>query len=103
VSSSWNEEASQRPDQRRDGRADVAGHGDGRRRLAVHVSDPLGRRRLAVRPGHRDELVVEEPPGQLQLAEHGQPTASRRDGSGSVLRYAGTLDERPGAGGKYVA
>ncbi len=47
---------------------------------------------------------VEQPPGELELPEHGHATrlAPRHD-SGRVLGYAGALDERPGAGGKDVA
>ena len=44
-----------------------------------------------------------QPPGELELAEHGDATSSRRRHDGGVLRDAGALDERPGAGGKGVA
>ena len=68
--------------------------------LPVDVADPFGRRRLAVRPGHRDELVWEQPPRELELAEDGDAAPPRRHDGGRVLGDAGALDERPGAGGK---
>ena len=45
----------------------------------------------------------DEPPGQLELAEHGEAAVARRADRGRVLGYAGALDERPGAGGKVDA
>ena len=90
-------------DQRRQRGADVACDRHRQRRLAVDVADPLGRRRLAVGAGHGDELVREQPPRELELPDHGQAVRSRRNHCGSVLGYAGALDERPGAGGKGVA
>ena len=45
----------------------------------------------------------DQPPGELELAEHGHACALAADNGGGVLGYAGALDERPGAGGKGVA
>jgi hypothetical protein len=89
--------------ERRRRRADVADDRDRQRRGAVHVADPLGRRRFAVGAGHRDELVRDQPPGELELPDDGYATGSRRHDRGRVLGYAGALDERPGAGGNGIA
>ncbi len=70
--------AGKRADERGGGGADVARHRHRQSGLAVDVADPLGRRRLAVGAGHRDELVGEQTPGELELAEHGQAAAARR-------------------------
>ena len=90
-------------DQRCRRSADVAHYRHGQPGLAMDVTDPLGRSRLAVGPGHGDELVVDQPPRQLDLAEHRHSTAPRRHHDGGVCGYAGALDERPGAGGNGVA
>ena len=44
---------------------------------AVDVPDQLGGRRLAVCAGHGDELVREQPPGELELAEHRDAARAR--------------------------
>ena len=90
-------------DQRCQRRADIARDRHRQRRLAMDMADPLGCGRLAVGARHGDELVCDEPPRELKLSEHGQAMRSCRNHRGSVLGYAGTLDERPGAGGKNVA
>ena len=36
----------------------------------VDVAEQLDGRRLAVRPGHRDEAVGNRPPGELELPDH---------------------------------
>ena len=69
----------------------------------MDVADPLGRGRLAVGSGHRDELVGDEPPREFELTEHDGAAGPRRGDRGRVLGYAGALDERPGAGGKVDA
>ena len=65
-------------DQRRQRRADVAGHRDRQLGRAVDRAEQLGRGRLAVRAGHRDEAVRQQPPGQLELADHRRCRACAR-------------------------
>src|SRR5205085_9081615 len=74
---------------------DVSGDGSGQARLSMDVADPLGRGRLPVCPRHRDELVGEQAPRQLEFAEDGNPTIARRHHHLSALRYARALDEHP--------
>jgi hypothetical protein len=81
-------------DERAQRRADVAGHRDRPPRLAVDVADELGRRRLAVGAGDRDELVVDQPPRQLDLAQHRQPALARRGDDRSLRGHPGRLDHR---------
>ena len=90
-------------DQRAGGRAHVARYGDRCTGLAVDVADPLGRGRLAVGSGHRDELVGQQPPGELELPQDGQATLTCRLNRWRISGNARALDERPGAGGKNVA
>ena len=56
---------------------DVAGHGDRAAARAVDRADQLDGRRLAVGAGDGDELVGEQAPGQLELADHRQPALAR--------------------------
>ena len=86
-------------DQRGGRGPDVAGHGHRQPGLAVDVGDPLGRRRLAVGPGHADELVLEQAPGELELAQDGNATTSRDDDRRGSLGHSGALDERSGPAG----
>ena len=90
-------------DQRRCRRPHVARDRDRPARLAVHVADPLGRGRLAVGSGHRDELVGQQPPSELKLPQNGQATLTCRLNRWRISRDARALDERPGAGGKVDA
>ena len=64
-------------DERAQRRADVAGDRHRPPGLAVDVADELGRRRLAVGPGDRDELVGDQPPGELDLAQDREPALAR--------------------------
>src|SRR4029077_12032692 len=57
------------------------------------VADPLGRRRLAVRPGHGDEVVGKETPGKLQLSHQREPARTRRLHDRRRMRDARTLDD----------
>src|SRR5579871_1940346 len=68
----------------------------------MDMADPLGCRGLAVGSRHRDELVGEQAPGQLELAEDGDAAAAGRLHDRRVLGNSGALDERPGAGGSDV-
>ena len=84
----------ERVDERAERRADVAGHGHGQARLAVDVADELGRRRLAVRSRDGDELVGHQAPGELDLAEHGDPALAGQGDDRRLGRHAGRLDDR---------
>ena len=44
----------------------------------------------------------QQPPGELELADHSEARAARRHDHGRVVRHAGALDERPGAVGKEL-
>ncbi len=83
-----------RLDERAERGADVAGDGDRQAGLAMDVADQLRRRRLAVRAGHGDELVLKQPPGELQLAEHRNPALARRFNDRRLRRNARALHER---------
>ena len=63
----------------------------------------LGRRRLAVRPRHRDEVVRQHPPGQLQLSHQRDPARARRLHDRRRVRNAWALDERPDAVEQMIA
>ena len=106
VSSSWKDEHSQTTTalascsaqrQRRVGGADVADDVDRHAGRPVQVAEQLGRRRLPVGAGDRDDLVGDAAPGQLQLAEDGDPTRARRGDHGRVRRDARRLDHGPHA------
>ena len=84
----------ERAGQRRQRRADVPRHGDGHARLAVDLADQLRRRRLPVRTGDRDHRVRQQPPPELELAEHDHPALARGADDRGLLRHAGALDER---------
>ena len=64
-------------DERAQGGADVAGDRHRAPGLAVDVADELGGRRLAVGPRDGDELVGDQPPRELDLAQHRQPALAR--------------------------
>ncbi len=83
-------------------RADVPGDGDGGAGSTVDVADPLGRGRLAVRSGHGDEGVVEEPPRQLELADDRDAVAACGQHTRSAGGNARALDERLDSGGKSL-
>jgi hypothetical protein len=59
----------------------------------VDVAEQLGGRRLAVRAGHRDELVGQQPPAELELAEHRHAARPRPRDDGRLARHAGRLDD----------
>ncbi len=73
-------------DERAQGGADVAGDRHRPPGLAVDVADELGRRRLAVGPGHGDELVGDQPPRELDLAQHRQAALARGGDDGGLRR-----------------
>ena len=83
VSSSWNEDASQTitapgssvPGSEASAVPTLPATTTGAPAVAVDVADQLDRRRLAVGAGERDELVLEQPPAELELADHAQPRA----------------------------
>ena len=52
------------------------------------------RRRLAVGAGDRDHVVGQQPPAELELAEHDDAALARRAHDRRLLRHAGALDER---------
>ena len=58
-----------RSDERRQRRPDVPGDRGRDPRRPVYRAEQLDRGRLAVRAGHRDELVRQQPPRQLHLAD----------------------------------
>ena len=64
-------------DQRGQRRADVAGDRDRLGGGAPYVGEQLCDRRLAVGPGHGQEGVRQQSPGQLELADDRQATAAR--------------------------
>ena len=108
MSSSWNDDASQTIDRVRrracpgsdvERRADVARDHDRQPRRAVDVADQLDRRRLAVGAGERDELVLEQPPAELELADHARcPRASAAATTGASRGTPGALDHGRDAG-----
>jgi hypothetical protein len=84
----------ERLDVRAERRPDIAGDRHGKPGLAVDVADELGRRRLAVRAGHGDELVRDQPPRELDLAEHGDAAGARLGDHRRLARHARRLDDR---------
>ena len=102
VSSSWNEETSQTtvdvglercPTSPLSASPTLPATATGRPASRWMWPIQLDRRRLAVRAGHGDELVGEQPPGELELAEHRQPRRARRGDHGRLRRDAGALDD----------
>ena len=86
-----------RPGERGERRADVAGDGD---RLAggpVDVAEQLDRGRLAVGPGHREEAVGNRPPGELELADHLEAALQRGGDHRRLPGHARALDDGPRA------
>jgi hypothetical protein len=84
-----------RPDQRRERRADVAGDRDRFGGGAVEVAEQLDRGRLAVGAGDGEEAVWQRPPGQLELADDVDPTLKRRRDHRRLPRDPGALHYRP--------
>ncbi len=60
-------------------------------------AEQLGRRRLAVGARHGDEASRQEPPGELELAEHRQAELARARDHGGLVRHARALDDAGGA------
>ncbi len=77
-------------------RPDVPGDGHRPPGLAVDVADQLGRRRLAVRARHGDELVRDEAPGELDLPEDRDPARAGLGEHRRLGRDAGRLHDGPG-------
>ncbi len=100
-SSSWKQEHSQitvasgieRPGQRGQRGADVAGDDVRLAGLGPDVAEPLGHRRLAVGAGQRDEAVRQQRPAQLELADHRHPPLPGRGHDGGLRGNAGALDQ----------
>jgi hypothetical protein len=86
-----------RAHQRGQRRAHVAGQRDGQARLPPDRAEQLGGGGLAVRAGHRHEAVRQQPPGQLQLAEHRHAALPRCRDHGRLVRHARALDHELGA------
>ncbi len=82
------------PHQTAQGNADVARDEHRQRGLAVDVRDQLDRRGLAVRPGDREELVAQQAPGKLKLAEDRQPARTGGRDHGRPGGHTGALDHR---------
>ena len=57
----------------------------------MHVAEQLGRRRLAVRPGDRDDLVGQQAPAELELAEHREAAGARGGDDRRLARHPGAL------------
>jgi hypothetical protein len=74
--------------------ADVPGDGDVPVRRAEDLPQELARRRLAVRPGHRDERVLEDARAELELTPDRNPSEARLDNEHRRCRHAGALDEQ---------
>jgi hypothetical protein len=83
-------------DERGQRRPDVAGDPHVAPRAAQDVPEPLGHRRLPVRAGDRHERAVQEPPAQLDLAEHGQPALARGGDDRGARRDPRRLGHRGG-------
>ena len=80
------ERAQRCPDVSRDSDGDIA--------RAQDVRNQLDGRRLAVRAGNGDELIREQAPAELELAEHGHAARARLADDRVLGRDAGALDER---------
>ncbi len=65
----------------------------------MDVADPVDGRGLAVRAGDGDELVGQQPPGELELAENLQPGGARGGHDGGLRGHSGTLDDRADTAG----
>ncbi len=83
--------------ERRQRRADIAGRGHGHTGRAVHRRDELGRRRLPVRARDRDQRVRQEPPAELELADHDDPAPAGCADDRGLAGHAGALDHGPDA------
>ncbi len=73
--------------------ADVPGDRDRQAGGPVDVPDQLHRGGLAVRARHGHELVLQQAPGELQLAEHGHPARVGRGDDRRLPGHARTLDD----------
>ena len=67
----------ERPGERAQRGADVPGHRDRDPAGAEDMADQLDRGRLAVRSRDRDEVVGQQPPAELELAEHRDSARAR--------------------------
>ncbi len=79
--------------ERADGEPDVAGDVDRPPRRAPDRAEQLGRRRLAVRAGHRDERALDEPPAELELAVDRHAAPARLGDHRRLARHARALDD----------
>ena len=79
-------------DERRQRRADVPGDRDRLIRRAPDVPEQFRDGRLAVGAGDRAEAVWEQPPGELELADHRQAPLAGRGDRGRVPGHPGALD-----------
>ncbi len=77
--------------------ADVAGEGVGQPGLAVDVGDQVHRRGLAVRACDGEELVAEQPPGELELADYLDAALAGGLHDRGARRHAGAFHERADA------
>ncbi len=73
-------------------KADVAGDHDGKPGRAVDRAEQLDRGRLPVGPGDGDELLGQQPPGELQLADHDRAARPRGGNDRRLARHPGALD-----------
>jgi hypothetical protein len=62
------------------------------------MPDQLDRRGLAVGARHGDHLVGDQPPAQLDFADHGHPRLPRSGHDRGLRRHAGALDHGAHAG-----
>jgi len=85
----------QRPGEAAHRGADVPGDRDRPARLAVDVAEQLDRRRLAVRARDGDELVGQQAPAQLELAEDRDAALAGGRDDRRLARHAGRLHDRP--------
>ena len=83
-----------RSHERAQGGAHVARHRHRVAGLPVDVADELDRRRLAVGAGDGDELVSQQAPRELELAQNAEPARARRRDHRCRIGHSGTLDER---------
>jgi hypothetical protein len=92
-----------RPGQRRERRADVPRDHHRQPGLAVHMADELDRRGLAVRARDGHEGVLQQPPADLELAEHRQAALPGRRDDGRLGRHPRALGEPAGAAQRLEA
>jgi hypothetical protein len=75
----------------------VARHGHRQSCLAPDGAEQLGGGGLAVGAGHGHEALRQEPPRDLELAQHGQLALARGDDHRRLVRHAGALHDAHGA------